>query len=144
LAMMHKRTLGILLCAVVLAAGLNGCATGKAHVSSEAAIRETLAAWKAGLESHNLDRIMSVVSEEFVSGDGGSKADFRSYVARLIDDGTLSGAKMNIETARVTIEKDMATVENVVLSGDRGSAQLEMDLKKESGGAWRIVGLEAY
>ncbi|MGI6461810.1 MAG: hypothetical protein ACOX5J_17295 [Candidatus Hydrogenedentales bacterium] len=142
--MMCKRSYGILLLAVALAAALSGCATGKAPVSDEASIRETLAVLKAGLEGHNLDLILSVVSEEFVSDEGGSKTDFREYVAQLIDDGILSGAKMNLETARVTIEKDMATAENVALSGDRGAAQLDMDLKRESGGAWRIVGLQAF
>ena len=51
---------------------------------------------------------------------------------------------MDIDNARVTIEEEMATVENAGLSGDRGSVVIDMDLKKEDDGAWRIVGLQAY
>lgn len=128
----------------VLVLGVCGCATTQKGASDDALIRQTLATWKSGLESHNIDVLMSTLSEDFVSEEGGSKADFREYVAGLIDDGTLSGAKMDIDNARVTIEEEMATVENAGLSGDRGSVVIDMDLKKEDDGAWRIVGLQAY
>lgn len=128
----------------VLVLGVCGCATTQKGASDDALIRQTLATWKSGLESHNIDVLMSTVSEDFVSEEGGSKADFREYVAGLIDDGTLSGAKMDIDNARVTIEEEMATVENAGLSGDRGTVVIDMDLKKEDDGAWRIVGLQAY
>jgi len=121
-----------------------GCATTRQGISDDELIRETLATWKSGLESHDLDVLMSTISEDFVSDEGGGKADFREYVAGLFDDGTLSGAKMDIDSARVTIEEEMATVENAGLSGDRGSVLLDMDLKKEDDGVWRIVGLQAY
>lgn len=128
----------------VLVLGVCGCATTQRGASDDELIRQTLATWKSGLESHNIDVLMSTVSEDFVSEEGGSKADFREYVAGLIDDGTLSGAKMDIDNARVTIEEEMATVENAGLSGDRGTVVIDMDLKKEDDGAWRIVGLQAY
>lgn len=141
--MMCKRVFCGLLTGV-LVLGVCGCATTQKGASDDALIRQTLATWKSGLESHNIDVLMSTVSEDFVSEEGGSKADFREYVAGLIDDGTLSGAKMDIDNARVTIEEEMATVENAGLSGDRGTVVIDMDLKKEDDGAWRIVGLQAY
>jgi len=141
--MMCKRVFCGLLTGV-LVLGVCGCATTQKGASDDALIRQTLATWKSGLESHNIDVLMSTLSEDFVSEEGGSKADFREYVAGLIDDGTLSGAKMDIDNARVTIEEEMATVENAGLSGDRGTVVIDMDLKKEDDGAWRIVGLQAY
>ena len=141
--MMCKRVFCGLLTGV-LVLGVCGCATTQKGASDDALIRQTLATWKSGLESHNIDVLMSTVSEDFVSEEGGSKADCREYVAGLIDDGTLSGAKMDIDNARVTIEEEMATVENAGLSGDRGTVVIDMDLKKEDDGAWRIVGLQAY
>lgn len=141
--MMRKRAFYGLLTGV-LVLGVCGCATTRQGISDDELIRETLATWKSGLESHDIDVLMSTISEDFVSDEGGSKAGFREYVAGLIDDGTLSGAKMDIDSARVTIEEEMATVENAGLSGDRGSVLLDMDLKKEDDGVWRIVGLQAY
>ena len=129
---------------IVYVVSICGCASLQRGPSDEELIQQTLAQWKAGMESHDVDVIMATVSEEFVSDEGGSKADFREYLNRLIDDGTLSGAQVDIESAMIAIEDDMASVENIGLSGDRGSVVLDMDLKKEEDGAWRIVAIQAY
>jgi ketosteroid isomerase-like protein len=124
--------------------GLCGCASLGKGPSDEELIQQTLAQWKAGIESHDVDMMMATISEEFVSEEGSGKADFREFLTDLIDDGTLAGAQMDLESAMTTIEGDMATVENATLSGDRGSIVLHMDLKKEADGIWRIVGIQAY
>ena len=141
--MVRKQFLyGVVTLAVVF--GVCGCAGMQKGPSDQELIQQTLIRWKSGIESHNVDEMMAVISEEFVSDEGGSKADFREYIAGLIDDGTLSGAQLDIERSTVTIEGDMATVENAGLHGDRGSVVLDMDLKKEADGVWRIVGIQAY
>lgn len=141
--MVRKRVLcGLLV--MLFAVGVCGCAGLQRGPSDEELIQQTLAQWKAGMESQNVDVMMATISEEFVSDEGGSKADFREFLTRMIDDGTLSGAQMDIESAMIAIEGDMASVENIGLSGDRGSIVLDMDLKKEADGMWRTVALQAY
>ena len=130
--------------AVAFAVGVCGCAGMQKGPSDEELIQQTLMKWKSGVESQDLDTMMAAVSEDFVSDEGGSKADFREYLAGVIDEGYLTGAEMDIESATVVIEDQMATAENLGLSGDRGSVILDMDLKKEEDGVWRIVGLQAY
>ena len=141
--MVRKQFLyGLFTLAVIV--GICGCARMSKGPSDEELIQQTLLKWKSGMESQDVDAMMATVSEQFVSDEGGSKADFRGYLTRLIDDGTLSGAKMDIEGATVVVEGEMATVENAGLSGDRGTVVIDMDLKKEEGGVWRIVGIQAY
>lgn len=141
--MVRKRVLcGLLV--MLFAVGVCGCAGLQRGPSDEELIQQTLAQWKAGMESQNIDVMMATISEEFVSDEGGSKADFREFLTRMIDEGTLSGAQMDIESAMIAIEGDMASVENIGLSGDRGSIVLDMDLKKEADGMWRTVALQAY
>ncbi len=141
--MVRKQFLyGLFTLAVI--AGICGCASMSKGPSDEELIQQTLLKWKSGMESQDVDAMMATVSEQFVSDEGGSKADFRGYLTRLIDDGTLSGAKMDIEGATVVVEGEMATVENAGLSGDRGTVVIDMDLKKEEDGVWRIVGIQAY
>lgn len=133
---------GLLILAFIV--GVCGCAALQRGPSDEELIRQTLVQWKAGMENHDLDVMMATISEDFVSDEGGGKADFRAFLRRHIEEGTLSGARMDLESAMIAIEDDMATVENAGLSGDRGSVVLDMELKKEADGVWRIVGLHAY
>lgn len=141
--MISKQSLYALV-TVVLAVAISGCAGLPKGPSDEELIRESLNTWKTGVESEDVDLMMTVVSEDFVGPEGASKPAFRQYIAALFDNGTLLGAEMIIEGATPVIAGDMATVDNLGLSSSRGAVVIDFDLKKEEDGVWRIVNMQAY
>ena len=130
--------------AVLVAALACGCATRGKGPSDEELIDGVLAAWKAAFESQDLDKIMDAYSEDFQGERSADKEAVREFLGRAIDEGYLDGAELVLDEAEKSIEGDTATVEPVELSGDYGSIDLGLTLKKEADGKWRIVASDRY
>ena len=126
----------------LLAGLVSGCA-GMGGLTDEELVAKTIADWKAATEAEDLDGMMACISEDFES-DEGDKASFREFLDDFISQGMLSDAEVDIEDAITEIEGDSATVDSIMLDGGMGSATLNLELKRDADGAWRITYLEAY
>ena len=137
-----RKTAILSLCVALVAAVLaGGCATGAKGPTNEELIAATMDNWKAGMESQDLEKIKTAVSEEFNHYQYGNKAQMLTAVDVMFKDGTLDGAKVSLDTAETKIDGDAATVYPVEMTFAAGSATLELTLKKEADGQWRAVGL---
>ena len=128
---------GVCLIAVVLAAG---CATTSNGASDKAQISELLAKWKQALLSNNLDQIMSLYSEDFLSS-GRDKAAAAPYLKEAMEEGAAKDVRINVEDATIMIKGDKASVLPIALSRRDGANSMRLDLAKENG-RWMIVGME--
>jgi ketosteroid isomerase-like protein len=107
-------------------------------------INLTMIQWKRALVAKDVDKMMAVYSEDFVTGDGSDKEDVRELVEWAIDEGYLDGIEVDLEVAEMEIEDGEATFDPVELkfvSGDRQS--YGYTLRKENG-VWRIVRSREY
>lgn len=133
------------LCFALAAVFVTGCAsTGSAKgPDDEALIKQMIGNWKAGMESKDTSKLADGVSEEFKHYQWGDKKGLISFLKQNMDEGNLDNAKINIDAAKITIDKAAGTakVYPVELSAQFGSATIEFDLKKESDGQWRAIGI---
>ena len=124
---------------VVIVALAGGCQIG--GPSDQELIDTTMADWKAALIAQDLDKLMPVYSENYVSTRGGGKDSVREFMTDVFNDGYLDNAKVNLEGAETTIEEDKAEFGPVEVITDTGTYTLEYTLQKEDG-TWLIVGSE--
>lgn len=129
--------------ALVLLAG-TGCQLGPKGPSDEELIRTQLQTMKDAVFAGDKEKILSVFSEEFTHYEVPDKATLADYLQMGIDMGYLDQIKdqnavINLEDAKVTIDKDTATVYPIAASADMGSVTIEVTMKKEADGVWRIT-----
>jgi len=127
--------------AVVIAALAGGCQIG--GPSDQELIGTTMADWKTALIAQDLDKLMPVYSENYVSTRGGGKDSVREFMMNVFNAGYLDNAKVNLEGAKTTIEEDKAEFGPVEVITDTGTYILEYTLQKEDG-TWLIVGSEMH
>jgi len=140
---MKKSGIVTLAAAVALATTLYGCATlfGGGGPSDEELVAATLAEWKAGLEAQDIEKMMAQISEDF-EGERGGKSELNGFLEGAIDQGYIEGAEVDLEGAETTIEGETASVMGVGVETDMGGATMDMELKKEADGVWRICAME--
>ncbi len=135
-----KRSVILNLSLLVLAAFLvSGCQTLGGGPSDEQLINTAMAEWKAALAAKDLDKLMALFSEDYVSSRGSGKVAMRERMAGAIERGFLDDVEIKIEDAQTMVEGDKATYGPVEFVSDRGTFTLEYTLQKENG-AWLIVG----
>ena len=112
--------------------------------SDEELISSTMVRWKRALVAKDVDKMMEVYSEEFVSGDGNDKEAVREIVEWAIDEGYLEGIEVDLENAEMGIEDEEATFDPVELKFINGDRQrYGYTLRKEKGD-WLIVRSREY
>jgi len=115
---------------------IGGCQLGP---SNEELINATMTDWKAALIAQDLDKLMAVYSENYVSTSGEPKASMREFMAGVFEEGILDDVEVNLEDATTTIEGGKAEVRPIELSTVMLDKTIELTLKKENGD-WLIVG----
>ncbi len=134
-----KRSVILNLNLFVLAAFLVcGCQTLGVGPPDEQLVNTTMAVWKAAMTAQDIDKLMAVYSENYVSSRGGGKDSIRVLMIRAFDEGFMDSVDVKIEDPQITIEDDKATFGPVEFVSDRGAFVLEYKLQKEDG-AWLIV-----
>ena len=135
------------LCALVtvgFAVAVCGCDSLPKDPTDEDLIWETLSTWKTGIESADIDLMMTAISEDFVGPEGVEKAAFHLYMASLFHDSTLADAEMLMERMTLVIAHDKASAKNLGLRSRGAAAVIDFDLEKEDDGVWRIVSIQLY
>ncbi len=122
----------------VFAAAFCGCQTPVEGPSDEQLINTTMTEWKAAFEARDLDRLMVLFSENYISSTGSSKVAMHERMAGAIERGSLDNVKIEIQSAKLTLAGDRATFGPVEIILDRGTLALEYTLQKEDG-KWLIV-----
>lgn len=133
----------------VMVIALAGCATGGGGTAKEAGamkgvsdaegIKQTLEAWKAGMETKDVTKLGSVISDKFSHYEWGDKTQMLSFLKEQFAQGTLDGAKIDASAAKTTIENGVATVFPVKMTAPVGDITIEFTLAKEADGVWRAT-----
>ncbi len=124
---------------VVLAAVLVfGCQITNHKVSDTDLVSKTMSDWKAAMTAKDLDKLMALFSDDYVTSRGSGKVAMRERMAGAIERGFLDNVEVNIENAQITLEGNKATFSPVEITSDRGTLAIEYTLKKENG-TWLIV-----
>ena len=139
-----KKSVILNLSLVVLAAVLVfGCQITNHKVSDTDLVSKTMADWKTAMAAKDLDKLMALFSDNYVSSRGSGKDSMRERLAGAIERGFLDNVEVNIENAQITIEGDKATFGPVEFVADRGTMMLEYTLQKENG-TWLIMGSKRH
>ncbi len=123
---------------LVFAAAFCGCQTPVEGPSDEQLINTAMTEWKAAFEARDLDRLMVLFSENYISSTGSSKVAMRERMAGAIERGSLDNVEIKIQNAKLTLVGDKATFGPVEITLDRGTLAIEYTLQKENG-KWLIV-----
>lgn len=116
-----------------------GCQTPGGNASDKQLINKVMTEWKAAFEAKDLDRLMMLFSEEYISSTGSSKLAMRERMAGAIERGSLNNVQINIQNARMNILGNRATFGPVEVTRDGGVLTIEYTLLKEED-KWFILG----
>lgn len=114
-----------------------------------AAVNDIVNTIKAG----DVEKLLGFISEDFYQMEVGDKEAVKEYAKMgkemgYLDDvpATLAqyDAEVSLEDAEIEIKDGEATVYPIDAMSNQGSVTLELILKKESDGTWRVVGGDAY
>jgi ketosteroid isomerase-like protein len=126
--------------AALLIAAVAACATLSGESSDKAAIRGVLGQWRSALSANDLDRAMSLYSEQFKSGDMDKAAEAKFLKAAMDEEGFGTTSMIIFEHATIAVKGDRASVIPIAVSGKTGSESLGLDFVRENG-QWRICGM---
>jgi hypothetical protein len=115
-----------------------GCQAPGGNVSDKQLINNVMTEWKAAFETKDLNRLMMLFSEQYVSSSGSSKLAMRERMAGAIERGSLDNVKINLHNARMNILGDKAIYGPVEITSDSGTLTLEYTLQKEEA-KWFIL-----
>jgi len=145
----RKSTALLSLTSVLALALLAGCAAGPKGPTDEELILGQIQALKDAAFAANPEALLALFSEDFSHYEVPDKATLADYVQMGVDMGYMEegmakehDAQMTWEEAQITIDGDTATVYPIDASADMGSVTLELTLKKEADGVWRIIGAD--
>lgn len=125
---------------VMVAAGA-GCAGLAKGPSDQELIDQALNNWKVGMETKDIAKIETLISEAFSHYEYGNREQLLGFLSSTFSQGDLDNAQVVLDQAKTTIEGDSATVYPTELTAAFGSATIEFSLKKESDGVWRVVSM---
>ena len=139
--MRNTKSLVITLAGIMLLTAL-GCARMSGGPSDSDLINETLTTWMEASKAKDIEKAMSVISENF-EHDGydyqaEGKEDMRAFMEDAIAMGNFDGLEISYDPEAITIDADTAQAPDIEWSCTPGMAIIGLTLKKENG-AWRIV-----
>jgi len=113
---------------------IGGCAGGAKGPSDEELIKVQVDTFKAALIEKNIDKLMTVVSENFYHPEVGGKAEAKELLTQGLDSGYTEGGEVDLSQAKTEIKEDTATVYPIQASSTAGSVTVGLTLKKEKVG----------
>ena len=133
-----KKSIILSLSLLIFAVVFCGCQTPAKGPSDEQLINTTMTEWKAAFETKDLDRLMAVFSDNYLSSRGSGKVAMRERMAGAIERGSLDNIEIKIDNAKITIVGETATFGPVEFTSNRGTLTIEYTLQRE-GDKWLIV-----
>lgn len=126
----------LMLIAVLL---VSGCASTAGGKSDEEMVKETASLWAQALVEHNVEKLLSTISESFAAPqmESADKAMLGTFIQQAIDSGYLDDAEVSFEDAEYELKDGEYFIYPIDLMGSAGSVSVELGLKKENG-TWLV------
>ncbi|MBI5091080.1 MAG: hypothetical protein HZB26_01390 [Candidatus Hydrogenedentes bacterium] len=121
----------------VICAMLAGCVTQPPQTKDHADIAGLLAQWKEAFVARDINRLMSLYSENYAA-NGRNKAAETEALKAEFKGGIEPDALIIVEYATITVDGAKADVAPISISGKTGSASMRLTLAKEDG-RWLVV-----
>jgi len=119
-----------------------GFVTGGCGGGDESRIRAAVETWKQGALDKDVDKVMSIVSGDFVHEGqeykAGSAAELREYLVASIEAGAFDGAEVVLSDMRIDIRGAEASVYPITWKTPQNSLKLNLIFAQESVG-WRLT-----
>lgn len=139
--MRNTRSLAITLTGIMLLTAF-GCAHMGGGSSDSDLINETLTTWTEASKAKDIDKAMSVISENFKhDGDdytAEGKEAMRAVMEESLAMGSFDDLEISYDPEAITIDAGTAQVPEIEWDCAPGTAFIDLTLKKEQG-SWRIV-----
>lgn len=139
----------VVLCVAALLATA-GCASSGKKPKPEELVMQQTQGLVADLLAGKADTILNYVSEDFYHPDvDGGKAKLAEYIEQGKQMGYVDqfpdlvkehNAKVVLDNAKVTVNKETASVYPIEASANEGSVTVELQYKKDKDGVWRVSG----
>jgi len=113
------------------------------ELSPEEALLDGLMSFSEKLEEGDLKGAMDAVSDDFSHYEYGDKQGLMDFLQVAADMGYLEELEISLDDAKVALDGDTATVEEVAVEGLFGNATIELQGAKEDG-VWKLVSIEIY
>jgi hypothetical protein len=140
---MRVSRIPIVVVIAMTAAMICSCATmGEQQPAAEEEIRAVLVDGFASLKRGDIEKVMAVVSDDYMDSRGADKSALRLENERNIAQETLAGITFNLDRSEIVLEGSSAVVKPVIYESPVGNSAYEYRMKKEGDGLWRLVGLE--
>lgn len=139
----------VVLCVVSLLVTA-GCASSAKKPKPEELVMQQTKGIVADLLAGKADVILNYVSEDFSHPDvDGGKAGLANYIEQGKQMGYIEqwpqllkehNGQVVLDSAKVTVTKDTASVYPIQASANEGSVTIELQFKKDKDGIWRVCG----
>ena len=140
--MKNGHTLALSLVFLGLACVTTGCAMFRGGSGDEQLLREILRTYEAALDEGEVDKLISLYSEDYVSPDGADYEEATERLRRIVP--MLERWEVEVSTldTKIEITGETATLRPIIFQSPRGERSLKMVATKEPGGVWRITSTE--
>ena len=139
--MRDTSSLVITLAGIMLLTAL-GCAHMGGGPSDSELVNEMLTTWTEASKAKDIDKAMSVISEDFEHDGYDYQAEGKEAMRAFMEDsiamGNFDDLEISFEPEAITIDADTAQVPDIEWNCAPGTAVIGLTLKKVNG-AWRIV-----
>ena len=105
-------------------------------------VAQVITTWNDSIVEKDLDKGMSVISEDFSNAEAADKAAWRSYLEWIDGAGYLDNAQVDTSAMEIAIDGDTATAGPMTLTTSGGVFTLHLTLAKEEAG-WMVVSSES-
>jgi ketosteroid isomerase-like protein len=141
---MGNSRIATVLAAAMVVALVCGCAIVGKGPTDEELVAGTVADYNAALLAQDVEKILATISDDFEGQDGATKDQLGEFFEMAVDQGFLDDVEVNDEDCEIVIEGDTATAGPIEYNSAMGSLMMELTLKKDADGGWRIVDMAQF
>lgn len=109
-----------------------------ASMSDEDRIRVMLSAFEQALEAHDVDRLMTTISDNFADEEGRGKTELRVFVQGAVTTGALKGVNVDYDFLKIAVNGKAASVGPIALQTAEDGVSFQLTCARE-GQAWLIT-----
>lgn len=117
-----------------------GCATMPVGPTSTEEVSAALADFKAAWKAQDVEKVMSLFSDDYSNSQGLDKSALRGFFEGLDAQGVFQSVTMSTEECEIVVDGDSATAGPVIY--DPPTTSYSYKFKKEADAVWRIVNSE--
>ncbi|MBX7257819.1 MAG: nuclear transport factor 2 family protein [Candidatus Hydrogenedentes bacterium] len=110
------------------------------NMTDEQKVQTLLAVMKEAVESEDIDRIMTAISDKYSDEGGRGKTETRVFLQGFKTAGQMKGLRYALDNSQVTIEGDTGIVRGIDLIAETGTTTIALAIARE-GDKWMVTSI---